>query len=108
MCPERRRTGEPPWLAGAASVFVARCLGTPAIADMQPSPAPNVPWVIRASAADAPAVAAEKMQRLTLADMVDFGLRHNSTTRIAWATAQAALATYGAARGAYLPTIDGD
>jgi outer membrane protein len=89
-------------------MFVAGCLGTPAIADMQPSPAPNVPWVIRASAADAPAVGAEKMQRLTLADMVDFGLRHNSTTRIAWATAQAALATYGSARGAYLPTIDGD
>jgi outer membrane protein len=89
-------------------VALTGCLGTPAIADMQPSPAPNVPWIIRASAGDVPSPPAAPMERLTLADMVDFGLRHNSATRIAWANAQAAVATYGSARGAWLPTIDGN
>jgi outer membrane protein len=98
---------KPPVPVLASWISLAGCLGTPAIADMQPSPAPNVAWVIRGSAADLPAPPAQRMQRLTLAEMVDFGLRHNSTTRIAWANAQAAMATYGSARGAYLPTIDG-
>jgi outer membrane protein len=90
------------------------CVSTPQIAGVTGSPAPNVPWVLRASAYDgasrvpSSADLGDRIQRLTLTDMVDFGLRNNSATRIAWANAQAAAAAYGSARGAWLPTIDGD
>jgi outer membrane protein len=40
--------------------------------------------------------------------VVDLGLRNNPETRFSWANARAAAASYGSARGAYFPTIDGD
>jgi TolC family type I secretion outer membrane protein len=43
---------------------------------------------------------------LTLADVTDLALRNNPATRISWAQARAAAATYGSVRGQYLPTID--
>ena len=43
---------------------------------------------------------------LTLSDIVDVALRNNPQTQVSWAQARAAAATYGAARGAYVPTVD--
>jgi outer membrane protein TolC len=51
---------------------------------------------------------ADRVQRLTLVEIVDLGLRNNPTTRLAWANAQTAASVYGSERGAWLPTIDGD
>lgn len=81
------------------------------------SPAPNVAWTpppaqpsarTRPPAAAVPPDLQERIQRLTLADIVDFALRNHPSTRAAWASARAAAAAYGSARGAYLPTVDGD
>jgi outer membrane protein TolC len=51
---------------------------------------------------------ADRIRRLTLAEIVDLGLRSNPTTRLAWANANTAAAVYGSERGAWLPTIEGD
>jgi TolC family type I secretion outer membrane protein len=61
-----------------------------------------------AVAAAVPAGLADRIRRLTLAEIVDVGLRNNANTRLAWANAQAAAAAYGSQRGAWLPTVDGD
>jgi outer membrane protein TolC len=45
---------------------------------------------------------------LTLAEVVDLGLRNNPETRLSWANARATAAAYGSERGGYLPTIDGE
>jgi NodT family efflux transporter outer membrane factor (OMF) lipoprotein len=50
----------------------------------------------------------DRIRRLTLTEIVDIGLRNNPGTRLAWANAQAAAATYGSARGERLPTVDGN
>jgi outer membrane protein TolC len=50
----------------------------------------------------------QRLSRLTLAEVVDLGLRNNALTRLSWANARAAAAAYGSERGAYLPTIDGE
>ncbi|MBA2627234.1 MAG: hypothetical protein H0U85_04425, partial [Gemmatimonadales bacterium] len=61
---------------------------------MAASPAPNVPWTpptlafqatADTTAAGLPADLADRVQRLTLADIVDYGLRNNAATRVAWA-----------------------
>jgi outer membrane protein TolC len=82
------------------------------------SPAPEVPWTpppaARAAARDTtpppplPGDLGERIRRLTLADIVDLGLRNNPTTRLAWANAQTAASAYGAERGAWLPTVDAE
>jgi TolC family type I secretion outer membrane protein len=61
-----------------------------------------------ASAGAMPADLGDRIRRLTLAEIVDIGLRNNTSTRLAWANAQAAAAAYGSARGEWLPTVDGD
>jgi outer membrane protein len=50
----------------------------------------------------------QRIRHLTLEEVVDLGLRTNPSTRLSWANARAAAAAYGSARGAYLPTVDGD
>jgi outer membrane protein TolC len=50
----------------------------------------------------------QRIRRLTLADVVDIGLRNNPATRLSWANARAAAAAYGSERGALYPTVDGD
>ena len=108
-------------LAAAALALAAGagCVGTPRVAGAPASPAPNVPWAppanaVRlvpadtAAAAPLPADLGDRIQRLTLADIVDYGLRNNTATRIAWANAQAAASAYGSERGAWLPTISAD
>jgi len=51
---------------------------------------------------------AERIQRLTMGDVVDLALRGNPATAQAWANARAAAAAYGASKSAYYPTLDGD
>jgi outer membrane protein TolC len=81
------------------------------------APSPSAVWTppAKTSARDTvaganpvPADLGERLQQLTLADVVDLGLRNNPQTRESWANARASAAAYGSARGAYLPTIDGD
>lgn len=50
----------------------------------------------------------QRLQTLTLADIVDLALRNNPATQISWANARAAAATYGSQRGTYLPSINAD
>ena len=105
----------------ASALLLAGCAGTPNVSGVRgASPAPEVPWtpprdaVPRIVAADTSAEAAvppdiaDRVQRLTLAEIVDLGLRNNPTTRLAWANAQTAASVYGSERGAWFPTIDGD
>jgi outer membrane protein len=82
-------------------------------------PAPNLPWIPPAGAikpeplisvATALAVPpdlAQRIQALTLADVVDLSLRNNPATRASWYQARAAADLLGSARGQYYPTIDG-
>ncbi len=101
--------------------LLAGCVGTPRVSGVPgASPAPQVAWTPPASAlrdmtpADTSAAAAvppdlaDRIRRLTLAEIVDIGLRNNAATRLAWANAQTAAAAYGSQRGEWLPTIDGD
>jgi outer membrane protein len=101
--------------------LLAGCVGTPRVSGVPgASPAPQVPWTppptaaLERAAADSsaapavPAGLAERLRRLTLAEIVDIGLRNNANTRLAWANAQAAAAAYGSERGSWLPQIDGD
>jgi outer membrane protein len=106
-------------LAGGA--LLTGCVGTPRVSGVPgASPAPQVAWTPPAGAlrevapadtavaAAVPAGLADRIRRLTLAEIVDVGLRNNANTRLAWANAQAAAAAYGSERGAWLPTVDGD
>jgi len=80
------------------------------------APAPNVFWTppqeraprdtTRATPSPfLPPDLAQRVQALTLTDIVDIALRNNTATAAAWADARAAAATYGAARGQYYPTV---
>jgi outer membrane protein len=105
----------------AALLLVAGCVGTPAVSGVPgASPSPDVPWtpprssavaMARADSVAAPVVPAnlsERIRRLTLAEIVELGLRNNPATREAWANAQSAAAVYGSERGAWLPELDAD
>jgi TolC family type I secretion outer membrane protein len=105
--------------AALVTAAISACAGTPHVAGAAPSPSPDVPWtpparVERESRADTastavlPADLGARIQRLTLTDVIDYGLRNNPATRLAWANARAAAAAYGSERGAWLPTIDAD
>ncbi len=104
--------------AAAFCVFViVACFHTPGV-DGAPgaSPSPAQPWTpppqlkrdtTGPSAATAvPPDIEQRLQKLTLADIVDVALRNNPSTRISWANARAAAASYGAQRGNFFPTID--
>ena len=103
------------------SALVTGCVGTPRVSGVPgASPAPQVAWTPPPDAArklapaDTSVIAkvppdlGERIRRLTLAEIVDIGLRNNANTRLAWANAQAAAAAYGSQRGEWLPTVDGD
>jgi outer membrane protein len=94
------------------------CAGTPSVGGVAGvAPAPNVAWTppsalergrdTLASPAIPPDLE-QRIRRLTMADVVDIGLRNNPATRLSWANARAAAAAFGSERGAYFPTIDGD
>lgn len=101
-------------LALLALALAAGC-GVPSVSGVAGvSPAPDRPWVPPAAlvshdsipAAAVPADLEARIHRLTLGDLVTLGLATNPATRAAWAEARAAAATYGAARGAWYPTVD--
>jgi outer membrane protein len=102
------------WLPALA----AACVGTPSVDGVRGvAPSPSTAWTppARPERRDTlqrptavPADLSQRLQRLTLADVVDLGLRNNPQTRESWANARASAAAYGSARGAYFPTIDGD
>jgi outer membrane protein len=103
-------------LVGLLIVTVG-CVGTPSVQGVAGvPPAPNSTWTPPRQergrdSVGRPAIPPDLGQRitaLTLAEVVDLGLRNNPATRLSWANARAAAAAYGSARGAYLPTIDGD
>ena len=58
--------------------------------------------------ASVPADLATRMDRLTLADVVDLALGNSPQTRTTWAQARAAAAAYGSARGHLLPSLELD
>jgi len=102
-----------------ASLMIASgaCVGTPSVggvAGVPPSPSSAwtpPPEVLSRDSTRRPAVPADleqRLSRLTLAEVVDVGLRNHPLTRLSWANARAAAASYGSERGAYLPTIDGE
>ena len=96
----------------------AGCAGTPSVHGVAGvAPSPSTAWtpppretqerdtlVYRAVPPDLE----QRIKQLTLAEVVDLGLRNNPQTRFSWANARAAAAAYGSERGAYLPTIDGE
>jgi outer membrane protein len=93
------------------------CVGTPTVGGVAGvSPASNAAWTPPPAErtreplkkAAVPPDLEQRIQRLTLAEVVDIGLRNNPATRLSWANARAAAAAYGSERGAYLPTLDGD
>ena len=107
-------------LVPLAMALAAGCVGTPKVSDAPSvSPAPETPWKPPADAVPPDRVAdttagpsvpphlADSIRSLTLAEVVDLGLRNNPATRLAWANAQTAAAAYGSQRGEWLPTIDG-
>jgi outer membrane protein len=102
---------------GGLLVASSGCVGTPSIGGVAgTSPSPSAAWIpppqepSRDTTArpTVPADLEQRIQRLTLAEVVDIGLRNNPATRLSWATARAAAAAYGSERGAYFPTIDGE
>jgi outer membrane protein len=104
-------------LLACLMIVGSACVGTPSIGGVAGvAPSPSVPWVPPAreqlrdsvSRFAVPADLERRIKQLSLAEVVDLGLRNNPQTRLSWANARAAAAAYGSERGAYLPTIDGD
>ena len=105
------------WVAAWSLTACGACAGTPRVGGVAGiAPFPSAEWTPpplerpreRDTLAVVPQDLKERIRRLTLAEVVDIGLRNNPSTRLSWANARAAAAAYGSERGAYLPTIDGD
>jgi outer membrane protein len=104
-------------LLASTSFAFGACVGTPSVGGVAGvPPSPSTAWTPppqeqRRDTTTVPAVPLDleqRIKRLTLAEVVDLGLRNNPQTRVSWANARAAAAAYGSERGAYFPTIDGD
>src|SRR6202521_3698873 len=105
----------------ASILTVCGCeMGPPSVNGVPAAPpAPNVPWkvpvgaikpeplVTAATALAVPPDLEQRIQALTLADVVDLALRNNPATRASWYQARAAADLLGSARGQYYPTIEG-
>ncbi|HEY8195949.1 MAG TPA: TolC family protein [Gemmatimonadales bacterium] len=105
------------WTAASLALGSLACAGTPSLGGVAGvPPSSSVAWTPPAAersreVAAPPPVPPDIQQRireLTLAEVVDLGLRNNPLTRLSWANARAAAAAYGSERGAYYPTVDGD
>ena len=82
------------------------------------SPAPNTPWqrpasalkperaITPAHAAAIPPDLADRVQRLTVTDVVDIALTNNPATRASWSQARATAFAFGSERGQYFPTVN--
>jgi outer membrane protein len=103
-----------------ASILSVYSCGTPRVNGVAAAPpAPNVAWkpppgaikpeplISPATALAVPPDLEQRIQALTLTDVVDLALRNNPATRASWAQARAAADLLGSARGQYYPTIDG-
>jgi outer membrane protein len=104
-------------LLAGTGLALGACVGTPSVGGVAGvAPSPSVVWTPprqehRRDTTAVPAIPPDleqRIKRLTLAEVVDLGLRNNPQTRISWANARAAADAYGSARGAYFPTIDAD
>lgn len=106
-------------LAAGLCASFAGCVGTPSVNGVAGvSPAPDSTWTPPArTGADTAAHPApyevppdiqQRLQTLTLTDIVDLALRNNPSTRISWENARSAAAAYGSAKGSLFPTIDAD
>jgi outer membrane protein TolC len=116
----RRLCFFPHWaLVGVAGILATGCMTAPAprIAGAPAAPvSASEPWraprgVVPPEPRPAPAPAfpadiAPHADALGLDDVVDLALRNNPQTQLSWAQARAGAATYGAATGAYYPTLD--
>jgi len=99
-----------------AAGLLLGCVGTPNVNGVAgTSAAPNAAWTPPAKHDSAAAPAApiavpadlrERLQELTLNDIVDIALRNNPATQISWQNARAAAAAYGSTKGQYFPTLD--
>ncbi|MEO7217941.1 MAG: TolC family protein [Gemmatimonadaceae bacterium] len=99
-------------------VSLAGCaVGTPevnGVAAAPPSPARSwippshgLATVHEAPRAAIPPEMVSRASSLTLGDVIDLALRNNPVTRVSWAQARAAAATFGSTRGAFLPSLTG-
>jgi len=101
------------------SPIVTGCVGAPRVDGVAgTSPAPNVPWTPPASAIKpeplispaqinaVPADLQQRIQALTIVDVVDLALRNNPATHASWSQARAAANFLGSARGAYYPEVN--
>ena len=104
-------------LPAGALIALGACVGTPSVGGVAGvPPSANAAWTPppQGHQRDTTALTAvppdleQRIKRLTLAEVVDLGLRNNPLTRVSWANARAAAGAYGSERGAYFPTIDGD
>jgi outer membrane protein len=122
MCWSRGRRRQRRGLVGFAvaltGVIAAGCVaGPPHIAGMAGAPpTPADVWVPPASVPKpTPPLAADtlvspelqaRLSQLSLTDVVTLALRNNPTTRVSWAQARAAAASYGVQRGRLLPSVN--
>jgi outer membrane protein len=105
-------------LGSAMGIAVGACAGTPSVGGVAGvAPSPSAAWTpprqehrpdTTMAVAPVPRDLERRIKQLTLADVVDLGLRNNPQTRISWANARAAADAYGSARGEYFPTVDAD
>ena len=58
--------------------------------------------------ATVPPTRVNRLQQLTLDDVVDLALGNSPLTRLSWSQARAAAAAYGSANGRFLPTVTAD
>jgi outer membrane protein len=80
------------------------------------APSPNKEWTppqrprdtLPSTPTSVPPDLLERVNTLTLGDVVDLALRNNPQTQISWANARAAAAAYGGSKSLYYPTIDAD
>jgi outer membrane protein TolC len=103
-----------------ASILCSCATGAPRVNGSEgTSPAANVAWTppSRVIPAEAPVQAvppgfipadlAQRVNALTLADVVDLALQNNPATRASWNQARAAQDVLGSTEGAFFPTITG-
>ena len=99
-----------------ATIYLAGCVsGPPSVNGVPGAPAsPSRTWTPPAHgvvpeppphATELPPDILARANQLTLGDVIDLALRNNPVTRVSWAAARAAAATYGSTRGAFLPTV---
>ena len=97
----------------ACATNLSQVDGVPAVA-----PSPSAPWTAPREARKTeppvgraepaiPADLAQRIQQLTLTDVVDLALRNNPATRASWAQARVAANVLASTRGGFFPTING-